>query len=155
MRRRKANRREVTGDPRYESALVGRFVSTVMQRGKKSVATSIVYRTIDEINKGRAEGDPLEILTRAINNVSPRVEVKSRRIGGATYQVPMEVAPDRQVALALRWLVSGARKRAGAMYKALVSEIRDAIAGQGNAVKKRDDVHRMAQANKAFAHLRW
>jgi len=127
-----------------------------MQRGKKSLAQRIVYGAIDSVNEQNKDGDPLEILNKALENVKPRLEVKSRRVGGATYQVPMEVPPERQLALAMRWMVGNAAKRKGVpLQKALASEIKDASNGQGNAVKKRDDVHKMAQANRAFAHFRF
>lgn len=155
-RRRRAIRREGMKDSLYESHLVGRLISAVMERGKKSKASRQVYQAINIVNEGSSNADPLEILNRAIENVKPRIEVKSRRVGGATYQIPMEVPQDRQLALAVRWMVGSARKRKSVpMSKALAQEIKEAAAGQGNAIKKRDDVHRMAQANRAFAHLRW
>lgn len=155
-RRRKATKRSVTPDPLYDSAVVGSLINTVMNKGKKSLATRIVYDAINTVNGEQTDGDPLEILNKAIENAKPRIEVKSRRVGGATYQVPMEVPGERQLSLALRWLVSFAKKRKGTpMTRALANEIRDAASGQGNVIKRRDDVHRMAQANKAFAHLRW
>jgi len=143
-------------DGRYGSPLVARLVSTIMQSGKKSVAERIVYDAIDKSREGTDAVDPLEILNKAIDNVKPRLEVKSRRVGGATYQVPMEVPQPRQIALAMRWLVSYAAKRKGVpMMQALAYELKDAANGQGNAIKKRDDTHKMAQANRAFAHFRW
>jgi small subunit ribosomal protein S7 len=155
-RRRKAEKREILPDPVYENQVVGRLISAVMECGKKSVAQKIVYSAIDQANKENKEANPLDILNKAVDTVKPRLEVKSRRVGGATYQVPMEVPVDRQLALAMRWIVGNAKNRKGvAMAKALAIEIKEAAAGQGNAIKKRDDVHRMAQANKAFAHLRW
>ena len=127
-----------------------------MQRGKKSLAQRIVYGAIDSVNETNKDGDPLDILNKALENVKPRLEVKSRRVGGATYQVPMEVPPERQLALAMRWMVGNASKRKGVpLQKALASEIKEASNGQGNSVKKRDDVHKMAQANRAFAHFRF
>jgi small subunit ribosomal protein S7 len=135
---------------------VERLINTVMIRGKKSVAEKIVYSAIDRTHEGSETVDPLETLNKAIENAKPRLEVKSRRVGGATYQVPMEVPADRQVALALRWIVGFASKRKGVpMTRALANELKDAAAGQGNAIKKRDDMHKMAQANRAFAHFRW
>jgi small subunit ribosomal protein S7 len=155
-RRRQATKRSVIPDPVFESPVVATLVNTVMQRGKKSTAQRIVYGAIKLANGESKEGDPLEVLTKALENVKPRLEVKSRRVGGATYQVPMEVPASRQQALAMRWLVTYASNRKGTpLQKALAYEIKDAAAGQGAAIKKRDDVHRMAQANKAFAHLRW
>jgi len=128
----------------------------VMQNGKKSVAQRIVYGAFDRIAEKGAGTNPLEVLQRAVDNVKPRLEVKARRVGGATYQVPMEVPSDRQFALAMRWLVDFADSRKGVPMKdALAAEILEAYQGQGNAIRKRDDVHKMAQANKAFAHFRW
>jgi small subunit ribosomal protein S7 len=153
-RRRAADKRSIIPDSRYESQVVGRLISAIMQRGKKSLAQRIVYGAIDSVNE--QDGDPLEILTKALENVKPRLEVKSRRVGGATYQVPMEVPVERQLALAMRWMVGNAAKRKGVpLQKALASEIKEASNGQGNSVKKRDDVHKMAQANRAFAHFRF
>ncbi len=155
-RRRRAVRRELGVDPKYNSELVGRLISMLMQRGKKSVSSKIVYDTLDFIKEKHPDNDPLEVVIKAIDNVKPRVEVKSRRVGGATYQVPVEVAPDRQMALAFRWIIGFAQARKGVpMRRALAMEILDAFADQGNAIKKRDDTHKMAQANKAFAHYRW
>jgi small subunit ribosomal protein S7 len=155
-RRRQAVKRPVTQDPKFHSTLVTRLVSMVMSSGKKSVAQRIVYGAFDEIAAKNPASNPLEILQRAIDNAKPRLEVKPRRVGGATYQVPLEVPVDRQVSLAMRWLVGFADSRKGTpMRKALASEIMDAYQGQGNAIRKRDDVHKMAQANKAFAHFRW
>jgi small subunit ribosomal protein S7 len=136
--------------------LVTRLVSTVMQSGKKSVAQRIVYGAFDRLAEKNPQSTPLEVLQRAVDNAKPRLEVKPRRVGGATYQVPLEVPSDRQVSLAVRWMVSFADARKGTPMKdALASEILDAFQGQGNAIRKRDDVHKMAQANKAFAHFRW
>lgn len=155
-RRRQATRRGVPEDPKFHSALVSRLVNVVMKCGQKSVAQRIVYGTFDQIAEKNPNTNPLEILQRAVDNAKPRLEVKARRVGGATYQVPVETSPDRQMALALRWLVSFADARKGiAMKEALAAEIMDAYQGQGNAIRKRDEVHKMAQANKAFAHFRW
>jgi small subunit ribosomal protein S7 len=154
-RRRRAEKRAIKADTKFESTMVGRLITTVMKQGKRSIAESIVYGAIDLSNE-KKDGNPLETLQKAIDNAKPRLEVKSRRVGGATYQVPMEVTPERQQSLALRWMVAYASKRKGvAMKKALATEIKEAASGQGNAVKKRDDVHKMAQANRAFAHLRF
>lgn len=143
-------------DSRYDSPLIGHLISKVMRDGKRSLAERIVYAAIDRANEGVDTIDPLEIVTRAIENAKPRVEVKSRRVGGATYQVPLEVAPDRSESLAMRWITSYARGRKGTpMYVALANELKDAANNQGSAVRKRDDVHKMAQANRAFAHFRW
>jgi small subunit ribosomal protein S7 len=143
-------------DSKFHSALVSRLVNTVMCKGKKTVAQRIVYGVFDAIAAKNPASNPLEILQRAVDNAKPRLEVKPRRVGGATYQVPMEVATDRQLSLAMRWLVDLADARKGmAMKEALAAEILDAFQGQGNAIRKRDEVHKMAQANKAFAHFRW
>lgn len=155
-RRRRATKRVAQKDPVYESQVVAKLVNTVMNGGNKSVASRIVYDAIDTVNGKNASGDPLEILNKAIDNAQPRLEVKARRVGGATYQIPMEVPAERKLALALRWIVGFARNRKGTpMSRALANEIRDAAEGQGNAIRRRDEVHRMAQANRAFAHLRW
>jgi len=155
-RRRQAIKRPLPEDAKYHSQLVSRLVNTVMQSGKKSLAQRIVYGAFDEIAEKNPQSNPMEVLQRAVDNAKPRLEVKARRVGGATYQVPLEVSSDRQASLALRWLVDFADARKGTpMMKALASEIMDAYQGQGNAIRKRDEVHKMAQANKAFAHFRW
>jgi small subunit ribosomal protein S7 len=155
-RRRQAVKRPLIKDAKFSSVLVSRLVNTVMERGKKSVAQRIVYGAFDEIAAKNPAANPLDILQRAVDNAKPRLEVKARRVGGATYQVPLEVPADRQFSLALRWLVDFADARKGVpMQGALASEILDAYQGQGNAIRKRDEVHKMAQANKAFAHFRW
>jgi small subunit ribosomal protein S7 len=155
-RRRQAVRRSVIEDAKYHSPLVSRLVNVVMSGGKKATAQRIVYGTFDRITEKNPQSNPLEILQRAVDNAKPRLEVKARRVGGATYQVPVEANPERQQALALRWLVDFADARKGQkMDNALASEIMDAYQGQGNAIRKRDEVHKMAQANKAFAHFRW
>ena len=143
-------------DAKYHSALVSRLINTVMSSGKKATAQKIVYGTFDRIVEKNPQSNPLEILQRAVDNAKPRLEVKPRRVGGATYQVPVEANPERQTALALRWLVDFANSKKGAaLQESLASEIMDAYQGQGNAIRKRDEVHKMAQANKAFAHFRW
>ncbi|MBM4147433.1 MAG: 30S ribosomal protein S7 [Lentisphaerae bacterium] len=155
-RRRRANKRSLTADPKFNNELVARVTSYVMVEGKRSVAEKIVYGALDQIKQQMEDQDPLEVLTRAVDNVKPKVEVRSRRVGGATYQVPVEVSRNRQLALALRWIVQLCRSRKGTpMEKALAMELMEAFKNQGNAVKKRDDTHRMAQANKAFAHYAW
>ncbi len=155
-RRRKTIKKTVSKDPLYDSPVVGTMISTVMEEGKKSIAQKIVYDAIALANGKEAVNDPLEILHKAIDSAKPRLEVKSRRVGGATYQVPMEVSAERQLAVTMRWIVGFAKKKKGIpMAKALANEIKDAAQGQGNAIKRRDEVHRMAQANRAFAHLRW
>jgi small subunit ribosomal protein S7 len=143
-------------DAKYQSDLVSRLVNVVMLQGKKTIAEKIVYGAFDRLAEKNPATNPLEILQRAVDNIKPRLEVKARRVGGATYQVPMEVTVDRQNALALRWLVKFATARKGIPAReSLASEILDAYQGQGNAIRKRDEVHRMAQSNKAFAHFRW
>ena len=155
-RRRRAFRRPMAEDPKFNSTLVTRLVNTVMGNGKKNTAQRIVYGAFDTITTNNTQANPLEVLQRAVDNAKPRLEVKPRRVGGATYQVPLEVTTDRQVSLALRWIVDFADARKGTpMMKALASEIMEAFQGQGNAIRKRDEVHKMAQANKAFAHFRW
>jgi small subunit ribosomal protein S7 len=155
-RRRQAVKRLLVVDSKYHSTLVSRLVSVVMERGKKSVAQRIVHGAFDQIAAKNPAANPLEVLQRAVDNVKPRLEVKARRVGGATYQVPLEVSSDRQFSLALRWLVDLADARKGiSMKEALASEIMEAYQGQGSAIRKRDEVHKMAQANKAFAHFRW
>ena len=155
MRRKKAERRLPTPDPVYNDILVSRFVNSVMQDGKKSTAQHVVYTAIESAQeRGGEEG--LELFKRAINNVAPLLEVRSRRVGGATYQVPIEVRPDRRIALAFRWLLQYARQRNDkSMSMRLASEIVAAAKGEGGAVKKKDDTHRMAEANKAFSHFRF
>ena len=155
-RRRQAVKRPIIKDTKFNSTLVSRLVNTVMERGKKSTAQRIVYGAFDHISEKNPTTNPLDVLQRAVDNAKPRLEVKARRVGGATYQVPLEVPADRQMALALRWLVDFADSRKGVPMKdALAGEILEAYQGQGNAIRKRDEVHKMAQANKAFAHFRW
>ena len=154
-RRRRAEKRETIPDLRYNSQEIALLIHKVMERGKKSVAEKIVYGAMDQI-KDTLKAEPVDIFRQAMENVKPRLEVKSRRVGGATYQVPVEVDPARQNALAMRWIVTFAQTRKGvAMGRALAQELMDAYKNQGSAVKKRDDMHKMAQANKAFAHYRW
>ncbi len=155
-RRRQANKKPLIEDAKFGSPLVTRLVNTVMKSGKKSIAQRIVYGAFDELAAKNPTMSPLEALQRAVDNAKPRLEVKPRRVGGATYQVPVEVPVDRQLALAMRWLVDFADARKGQPMKAaLAAEILEAYQGQGNAIRKRDEVHKMAQANKAFAHFRW
>jgi len=153
-RRRKAEKRTAAPDPRYNSLLVAKTINYVMDCGKKSRAERIVYGAMDVVKETLSE-DPLEVLVKAIDNIKPRVEVRSRRVGGSTYQVPVEISRNRQFALALRWLVQFSAGRKGPMDKGLAAELMEAYKNQGNAVRKRDDTHRMAQANKAFAHYAW
>ena len=155
MRRHRAETHEFAPDARYGSVLVTHLTNIIMSRGKKSTAQRTVYGALDQIKELTSE-DPIAVYKTALENVKPKVEVKSRRVGGATYQVPVEVVPARQTSLALRWVVDYSRGRKGAsMQRALALEILDAYKNQGNAVKKRDDTHKMAAANKAFAHYRW
>lgn len=155
-RRRRVRHKIEIKDPRYDSVLVAKLVNTVMGGGKKSLAERIVYNAIERANDGSDNVDPLEILTRSVENAKPRVEVKARRVGGATYQVPLEVTTGRQESLAIRWIVNFARSRRGTpMHVALANEIRDAAGNSGNAVRRRDEMHKAAQANRAFAHFRW
>ncbi|HJX13797.1 MAG TPA: 30S ribosomal protein S7 [Dehalococcoidales bacterium] len=154
-RRARATKREIAPDARYRSATVARLVSKVMQRGKKQTAESIVYGALDLLGQ-HVSKDPVAALEQAVRNATPLLQVKPRRVGGATYQVPVEVQPDRGLFLALTWLVSSARVRKGkAMMEKLADELTDAFQGQGTTVKKREDTHRMAEANRAFAHYRW
>ena len=155
-RRKKRIEREVILDPKYNSELIARMVNAMMRKGKKSTAERIIYGAVDEIKVKKPDVDALEVVTTSVNNMKPRVEVKSRRVGGATYQVPVEINSRRQLALALRWLVQYASARRGlGMPKAVAVELLEAFDGQGNVIKKRDDTHKMAQANKAFAHYAW
>jgi small subunit ribosomal protein S7 len=154
-RRRAATKRTVIPDPRFESEMLTKFMNLLMFSGKKSVAEKIVYGALDLISS-KGHDEPLDVLSKALENVQPRVEVKSRRVGGATYQVPIEVRPARRSALAMRWLIEAARKRnERTMPAKLAGELLDAFEGRGAANKKREDVHKMADANKAFSHYRW
>ena len=154
-RRRKAEKRDVSPDPTFNSELVARIVNYVMRRGKKAVCERLVHDALEDVREKTGQ-EPLEVLVKAVDNMKPRVEVKSRRVGGATYQVPVEVSRERQLALALRWLVQAASGRKGVpMRVALALELIDAFNNTGNVVRKRDDTHKMAQANRAFAHYAW
>ncbi|MGH9810191.1 MAG: 30S ribosomal protein S7 [Terriglobia bacterium] len=154
-RRKQADKRSILPDPKFGSERLAKFVNMVMKSGKKAVAERIVYGALDQIG-GKKGGDPVEVLDKALDNVRPMVEVKSRRVGGATYQVPVEVRAARQMALAMRWIIDSARARTEkSMPSRLAAELMEASENRGNAVKKREDVHRMAEANKAFAHYRW
>ncbi len=154
-RRRVAAKREILPDPKFGSQVLAKFINHVMVNGKKSVAESIVYGAL-EIVSGKSRKQPLDVFTSALENIQPMVEVKSRRVGGATYQVPVEVRQSRQQALSMRWLVEYSRKRSEkSMAARLASEMMDASEGRGAAVKKREDVHKMAEANKAFSHYRF
>jgi small subunit ribosomal protein S7 len=154
-RRREVPKRKILPDPKYKDQTIAKFINIMMMDGKKSIAEKIMYGAL-EIIKDRGKDDPVEIFNVALENVSPGVEVKSRRVGGATYQVPVEVRPNRQLALAMRWLVEAARKRnEKSMTARLAGEFMDASEERGSAVKKREDTHKMAEANKAFSHYRF
>jgi small subunit ribosomal protein S7 len=154
-RRREVAKRPIIPDPKYHDKLVTTFVNAMMKGGKKSIAESILYRTLDIIEERTAE-DPLKVFKKGLDNCRPSVEVRSRRVGGSTYQVPVEVRPERRTALAIRWLLSASRGRAEkTMVERLANELIDATNNRGNAIRKREEIHRMAEANKAFAHYRW
>ena len=154
-RRREVPKRKVLADPKYNSEMLTRFVNMIMRDGKRAVAEKIVYGALDRMAE-KSSGDPMAVLESALENVRPVVEVKSRRVGGATYQVPVEVRPQRRNTLGMRWVIDAARKRSEAtMGHRLGNELLEAAEGRGSAVKKREDTHRMAEANKAFSHFRW
>ncbi len=156
MRRRRAEKRAVAADLHYNSKTVGQLINMLMLKGKKSVAQKITYNALEIVKKRTETADALSVLNKAIENVRPLLEVKSRRVGGATYQIPIEVKPERSVMLALRWIRDYARAKKGKpMQEKLAQEIIDAYKGTGSAVKKKEDTHKMAEANKAFAHYRW
>src|SRR3954468_21762901 len=154
-RRHSAEKREINPDPKFGNLVVSKFMNSIMYEGKKSVAEAIVYGAFDAI-EGKLRSDPLAVFKTALDNVAPAIEVRSRRVGGATYQVPVEVRPDRRQALAIRWIITAARGRNDkTMVDRLSAELMDAANNRGNAVKKREDTHRMAEANRAFSHYRW
>ena len=154
-RRHKAERREVNPDPKFNDLIVSKFMNSIMKEGKKSVAERIVYGALDRM-QSRAKSDPIQLFHTALDNVMPAVEVRSRRVGGATYQVPVEVRNERRQALAIRWLITAARSRnENTMEERLSGELLDAANNRGTAVKKREDTHKMAEANRAFSHYRW
>ena len=154
-RRRRPEQREILPDPKFGDEVLSKFMNSVMLDGKKSVAEGIVYSAMETVET-RAKKDPLAVFHEALNNIKPGIEVRSRRVGGATYQVPVEVRPERAQALAIRWLISAARSRSeNTMSARLSGELLDASNNRGNAVKKREDTHRMAEANRAFSHYRW
>ena len=154
-RKRVVEKREVFSDPKYKSVLVAKFVNNLMKKGKKSVAQSILYQSFDIISE-KTKQDPLAVFQKALENVKPAVEVKSRRVGGSTYQVPTEVRPSRRQALSIRWIINYASERGEkTMAAKLAGEFMDAANSRGASIKKKDDTHRMAEANKAFAHYRW
>jgi small subunit ribosomal protein S7 len=154
-RRHKAEKREVNPDPKFNDVVLSKFMNSIMKEGKKSVAENIVYGAMDRM-QSRAKSDPIQLFHSALENVMPAVEVRSRRVGGATYQVPVEVRPERRQALAIRWLITAARSRnENTMEERLSGELLDAANNRGTAVKKREDTHKMAEANRAFSHYRW
>lgn len=155
-RRRRAEKRTTAPDPQYNSELLAKFINKIMIQGKKSTARRIVYSALTKFAEKVKSNNPLEAFELALENAKPTLEVKSRRIGGATYQVPIEIAPDRRTALAMRWIINHSRSKSGrAMEDALTAELVDCFNNQGTTIKKKDDTHRMAEANKAFAHYRW
>jgi small subunit ribosomal protein S7 len=154
-RRKRVIKRELLPDPKYGDVLITRFINGLLRRGKRSVAEGILYRALDQMRE-KSKSDPLDLFKKAVRNVEPTVEVKSRRVGGSTYQVPVEVRPNRREALAIRWIIGYAKARGEkSMADRLASELIAAAKGEGASIKKRDDTHRMAEANKAFAHFRW
>jgi small subunit ribosomal protein S7 len=154
-RRREVEKRKILPDPKFQDRIVAKFVNNLMRQGKKSTGERIIYGAFDQV-EAKLKDDPLKVFKKALDNVKPAVEVKSRRVGGATYQVPVEVRQDRRTALAMRWLIDYSRNRGEkTMVEKLAGEIMDAASNRGNAVKKREDTHKMAEANKAFAHYRW
>ncbi len=156
MRRRRAEKRKVTPDPKFNSDLVSRFVSIIMTEGKKTTAERIVYKALEILKEKTTEDSPVKALNKAIDNARPRLEVKSRRVGGATYQVPTDVTPQRGTSLAMRWIRDYARNKKGKpMEIKLAEELVSAYKAEGPAIKKRDETHKMAEANRAFSHLRW
>ncbi len=156
MRRRQAFKRQIIPDPKYNNKVVAKLVNIIMTRGKKSIAESIVYGAFDIIKQKSGEEDPIKVFTKSLENIRPRLEVKPRRVGGATYQVPIEVSQERGISLALRWIKDFSRGKKGKpMMERLADEILAGYKGEGAAIKKRDDTHKMAEANKAFAHFRW
>jgi small subunit ribosomal protein S7 len=154
-RRARGEKREIVPDAKYRSATVSRLIIKIMQRGKKRTAEKIVYEALEKLGQ-KTSKDPVTALEQAVKNATPLLQVKPRRVGGATYQVPVEVAPDRGLFLALSWLIDSARSKKGkAMHEKLADELAEAFQGQGNTIKKREDTHKMAEANRAFAHYRW
>jgi small subunit ribosomal protein S7 len=154
-RRREAQKRKITPDPKFNDLLVARFINCILRRGEKGKAESILYKALDSVAE-KSKEEPLRVFRKAVENAAPLLEVRSRRVGGATYQVPVEVKESRRQALSIRWMIQNAKSRAGrSMAEKLTSEIMDAFGNSGGAVKKKEEVHRMAEANKAFAHYRW
>ncbi|TSA19660.1 30S ribosomal protein S7 [bacterium] len=155
MRKKRSTRRITSPDPKYQDILVSRFINSLLKGGKKHTARGILYGAFDLIEE-KTKNKPLDVFKKAVNNASPMIEVRARRVGGATYQVPTEVRPERRTALAIRWLIGYSKDRSDtSMAQKLASELMAAAAGEGGAIKKKDDVHRMAEANKAFAHFKW
>jgi small subunit ribosomal protein S7 len=155
-RRRRATKREIDVDPLYHSYVLAKFINKMMLSGKKSTARSIVYSALDKFSKRIKSEDPLAAFEQALENAKPALEVKSRRIGGATYQVPVEIAPDRRTSMAMKWIITHSREKAGrSMEDGLATELADCYQNQGTTIKKKDDTHRMAEANRAFAHYKW
>jgi small subunit ribosomal protein S7 len=155
MRKKRKYKKNYPPDPKFKNPLIGKFINYVMRKGKKTLAEKIVYSAFDEIKRKYNE-DPVKIFEAALSNVAPSLEVRSRRIGGATYQVPVEVRPERKIALAMRWILEAARSKKGKpMYIKLAEELFSAYKNEGAAIKKKEDMHRMAEANKAFAHFAW
>ena len=155
MRKKRSTRRIVSPDPKFQDILVTRFINSLLKGGKKHTARGILYGAFDLIEE-KTKNKPLDVFKKAVNNASPMIEVRARRVGGATYQVPTEVRPERRTALAIRWLIGYAKDRSDtSMAQKLASELMAAASGEGGAIKKKDDVHRMAEANKAFAHFKW
>ncbi|HAV24010.1 MAG: 30S ribosomal protein S7 [Ignavibacteria bacterium GWA2_55_11] len=155
MRKKRSSRRRIAPDPKYNDLLVARFINNLLKQGKKNTARGIMYEALTSI-ASKTEKNPVDVFRKAVDNASPLIEVRARRVGGATYQVPTEVRPERRTALAIRWLISNAKERSEkSMSQKLAAELLAASTGEGGAIKKKDDVHRMAEANKAFAHFRW
>ena len=155
MRKKRSTKRIIAADPKYNDMLIAKFTNSILRQGKKHVARGILYQAFSLIEQ-KTKKSPLEVFKKAVDNASPLIEVRARRVGGATYQVPTEVRPERRTALAIRWLIGHAKERSEkSMSQKLASELLAASAGEGGAIKKKDDVHRMAEANKAFAHFRW
>ena len=155
MRKKRSTRRIAVPDPKFQDILVSRFINSLLKAGKKHTARGILYGSFNIIEE-KTKNKPLDVFKKAVNNASPMIEVRARRVGGATYQVPTEVRPERRTALAIRWLINYAKERSDtSMAQKLASELMSAATGEGGAIKKKDDVHRMAEANKAFAHFKW
>jgi small subunit ribosomal protein S7 len=155
MRKKRSTKRMASPDPKFQDILVSRFINSLLKKGKKHTARGILYGAFDLIEE-KTKNKPLDVFKKAVNNASPMIEVRARRVGGATYQVPTEVRPERRTALAIRWLIGYAKERSDtSMAQKLAAELMAAATGEGGAIKKKDDVHRMAEANKAFAHFKW